>query len=44
MKHKKFNLKSTVLFNYANAQKVQKTDDPTTTLSTLTITKIILNR
>ena len=45
MKHKKFNLKSTVLFNYNQTnQKVKNFEDPTLTLATVTATQIIFNR
>jgi|LauGreSBDMM110SN_4_FD.fasta_scaffold01375_3 hypothetical protein len=48
MKHKKFDLKTAVLFNYSNKgnsnQKLKKSDDPTLTLATITATQVVLNR
>jgi hypothetical protein len=48
MKHKKFNLQTSVLFNYSNkgnaSQKLKKSDDPTLTLATITATQVVLNR
>lgn len=39
MKRKKFNFKSSVLFKFSDTQKLQKTEDPTLTLVTITTTR-----